>query len=172
MANPKRNSYSNENPFQTQTSSSLSSLTHFLKKSQAFPFLLSTLLLLTWLLNPITLVLNFGVKGGAVSCASIHLSEIRPGGVRGNHRHYTCNDTFVIWGVKTKLRLENHQIADKGYAKAIIDQDEVTIGTSTRGAAHALVNIYSLHMVVNTFFIRYQDITINHNSDFNVWKDL
>ncbi|GKV46063.1 hypothetical protein SLEP1_g53075 [Rubroshorea leprosula] len=112
MVNLRRNSYSNENPFQTQTSSSLSSLTHFLKKPQAFAFLLSRLLLLTWvflklqpsspshdflrshekwsqdddlkanlvsfkarfpssitkdkrgwLLNPITLVLNSGVKG-------------------------------------------------------------------------------------------------------------
>ncbi|GKV32673.1 hypothetical protein SLEP1_g41265 [Rubroshorea leprosula] len=111
MANLRRNSYSNENPFQTQTTSSLSSFTHFLKKPQAFPFLLLRLLLLTllflklqpsspshgflrnhekwsqdddrkanlarfkvgfpysitkdkcgWLLNPITLVLNSGVK--------------------------------------------------------------------------------------------------------------
>lgn len=44
-------------------------------------------------------------SGGAVSCASVHLGEIRPGGFRGNHRHHTCNETFVIWGAKTKFRV-------------------------------------------------------------------
>lgn len=54
MANPRRNSYSNnqslENPFQFQTQSFpyLSTLKHWLKKPQAFPFLLVLLLLLTW----------------------------------------------------------------------------------------------------------------------------
>ena len=45
------------------------------------------------------------VTGGAVSCFSIHIGEIRPGGVRGNHRHHTCNETFVIWGAKTLFRV-------------------------------------------------------------------
>ncbi|GMP26081.1 hypothetical protein CsSME_00002675 [Camellia sinensis var. sinensis] len=40
---------------------------------------------------------------GAVNCASLHLREIRPGTLRENHRHYTCNETFVIWGVKQYL---------------------------------------------------------------------
>ncbi|GLT30506.1 hypothetical protein SLA2020_053020 [Shorea laevis] len=125
-----------------------------------------------WLLNPITLALNIGVKGGVVSCASVHLGEIRLGGVRGNHRHNTCNETFVNWGVKAKFRLENHQIVDQGYAKAIIDQDEVAVAASTRGTPHVLVNIDPLH---SKFFIGCQDITINYNSssnDFNVWKNL
>ncbi|KAG6696714.1 hypothetical protein I3843_09G157000 [Carya illinoinensis] len=43
-------------------------------------------------------------RGGAVSCASVHVGEIRPGNVRGNHRHHTCNETFVMWGAKTKFR--------------------------------------------------------------------
>ncbi|GLT43738.1 hypothetical protein SLA2020_176690 [Shorea laevis] len=143
MANPRRNSYSNENQFQTQTSSSLSFLTHFLKKPQALPFLFSRLLLLTWLflklqpsspshgflrthekwsqdndlkanlvrfkagfpfsitrdkrgwlLNPITLALNFGVKGGAVSCASVHLGEIRPD-MTINYNNSSTN--FNVW---------------------------------------------------------------------------
>ncbi|GLT95671.1 hypothetical protein SLE2022_133390 [Rubroshorea leprosula] len=224
MANPRRNSYSNslENPLQTQTSwSSFSSLIHFLKRPHAFPFLLSALLLLTWvflrlqystsshgfprthekwtqdddikanlvrfkagfpssiakdkrgwLLNPISLALDSGVKGGAVSCESLHVGEIRPGGVRGNHRHHTCNETFVIWGARTKFRVENRQIVDKGYAEVIIGDDAVAVAASTRGTAHALVNVDPLH---STFFIGCQDVTINYNSsntDFNVWKDL
>lgn len=52
MVNPRRSSYvssgqSSENPFQTQ-SFSLSSILNLLKKPQAFPFLLSIFILLTW----------------------------------------------------------------------------------------------------------------------------
>lgn len=43
--------------------------------------------------------------GGAQSCVSTHVGEIRPGGVRGNHRHHFCNETFIIWGAKTKFRV-------------------------------------------------------------------
>ncbi|KAJ4706806.1 RmlC-type cupin [Melia azedarach] len=57
-----------------------------------------------WLLNPVSLALNSGVKGGAVSCVSLHVGQIQPGNMRGNHRHYTTNETFVLWGAKTKFR--------------------------------------------------------------------
>lgn len=47
MANPRRNTQSSENPFHAQTLT-FSSVTHFLKKPHAFPFLLSIFLFLTW----------------------------------------------------------------------------------------------------------------------------
>ncbi|XVF40839.1 hypothetical protein PTKIN_Ptkin01aG0148600 [Pterospermum kingtungense] len=225
MANPRRNSYSNnqslENPFQFQTQSLpyLSSLNNLLKKPHAFPFLLLLLLLLTWvslrlqysspsqpqhwaqdadddnikanlfrfksglpsaivkdkrgwLLNPVSLALHNGVKGGAVSCAQVHIGEIRHGGVRGNHRHHTCNETFVIWGAKTKFRVENNNIVKRGYAEVTIGEDEVAIAASPSGTAHALVNVDALH---STFFMGCQDSTVSTNSsntDYNVWKDL
>ena len=43
--------------------------------------------------------------GGAAMCVSIHVGEIKPGELRGNHRHHTCNETFVIWGAKTRFRV-------------------------------------------------------------------
>ncbi|ANM65958.1 RmlC-type cupin [Arabidopsis thaliana] len=58
-----------------------------------------------WLLDPVILARDSELKGGAASCVSIHVGEIRPGGLRGNHRHHTCNETFVIWGAKTKFRV-------------------------------------------------------------------
>ncbi|KAH7522592.1 hypothetical protein FEM48_Zijuj07G0155000 [Ziziphus jujuba var. spinosa] len=125
-----------------------------------------------WLLNPITLALDSAISGGAVTCTSIHLGEIQPGAVRGNHRHYTCNETFVIWGAKTKFRLENSQVVDKGYAEVVVGADEVAVAASPSGTAHALVNMDPLR---STFFIGCQDSIIDYNSstsDFNVWKDL
>ncbi|KAG6771102.1 hypothetical protein POTOM_022448 [Populus tomentosa] len=222
MANPRRNSYSNntENSFQLQNHSRLSSIKHFLKKPLAFPFLLSIFLLLAWislrlqhssssfsssnlherkgsqeedekanlvkfksgflsskdkrgwLLDPVSIALEYGIKGGAVSCFSIHIGEIRPGGVRGNHRHHTCNETFVIWGAKTLFRLENNQIVDKGYAEVIVGVDEVAVAASPSGTAHAIVNMDRTH---TAFLLGCQDSTINYNSsatDFSVWKDL
>ncbi|KAF8007126.1 hypothetical protein BT93_K1200 [Corymbia citriodora subsp. variegata] len=60
-----------------------------------------------WLVDPTSVALDSGIRGGAVNCASIHVGEIRPGGVRANHRHHTCNETFVIWGAKTKFRVDS-----------------------------------------------------------------
>ncbi|CAL1385817.1 unnamed protein product [Linum trigynum] len=124
-----------------------------------------------WLLDPVALALEHGVKGGAVSCASVHVGQIRPGTRRGNHRHYACNETFVIWGAKTLFRLENHQIVDKGYAQVVIEADEVAVAASTSGTAHALVNMDSMH---STFFIGCQDCTTNpsNSSEYGVWHDL
>ncbi|CAK7340324.1 unnamed protein product [Dovyalis caffra] len=125
-----------------------------------------------WLLDPVSIALESGIKGGAVSCASIHVGEIRPGGVRGNHRHHTCNETFVIWGAKTLFRVENNQIVDKGYAEVIVGADEVAVAASPSGTAHALVNMDPTH---TAYLLGCQDSTINYNSsttDFSVWKDL
>ncbi|XP_017617191.1 uncharacterized protein LOC108461770 isoform X1 [Gossypium arboreum] len=233
MANPRRNSYSTNQSVdgsfqsQTQSSSSLSSLKHLLKKPHALPFLLLLLLLLTWvslrlqyssrfrhqqlgqdghgdddskanlvrfksglpsaiakdkrgwLLDPVSLALQFGVRGqmltilgGAVSCSQVHIGEIRRGGIRGNHRHYSCNETFVIWGAKTKFRLENNQMDGRGYAEVTIGEDEVVVAASPSGTAHALVNVDTFR---NTYFVGCQDGMVKSNSsntDFNVWKNL
>lgn len=125
-----------------------------------------------WLINPISFALDVGISGGAVSCASVHLGEIRPGTLRGNHRHYTCNETFVIWGAKTKFRLENSQVVYKGYAEVMVGADEVAVAASPSGIAHALVNVDPIRV---SYFMGCQDSIINYNSsttDFNVWDDL
>ncbi|VVB05925.1 unnamed protein product [Arabis nemorensis] len=124
-----------------------------------------------WLLDPVVLARDSRLKGGAASCLSIHVGEIRPGGLRGNHRHHTCNETFVIWGAKTKFRLENHKV-EKGYAEVVIGEDEVAVAVSPSGTAHALVNV---DPVRSTFFIGCQDSNMPNNSstsDYKVWKDL
>ncbi|KAL3841099.1 hypothetical protein ACJIZ3_025690 [Penstemon smallii] len=124
-----------------------------------------------WLMDPVSLALDVAIPGGAVSCASVHLGEIRPGTIRGNHRHHTCNETFVIWGAKTVFRLENKAVA-KGYSEVTIGADEVAVAASSSGTAHALVNVDAVR---SSFFVGCQDSVINYNastSDFNVWKDL
>ncbi|EOA24715.1 hypothetical protein CARUB_v10017993mg [Capsella rubella] len=123
-----------------------------------------------WLLDPIILARDSQLKGGAASCVSIHVGEIRPGGLRGNHRHHTCNETFVIWGAKTRFRLENHKV-EKGYAEVVIGEDEVAVAVSPSGTAHALINV---DPVRSTFFIGCQDNIQNNSStsDYKIWKDL
>ncbi|TVU36558.1 hypothetical protein EJB05_18496 [Eragrostis curvula] len=123
-----------------------------------------------WLLNPIAAASEAGLPGGALVCQLLHVGQIQPGGLRGNHRHHTCNETFVIWGAKTKFRLENAD-ADKGYGEAMIAADEVAIVASARSTAHALINMD----VRPTFFLGCQDTPVNPNSsntDYKVWKDL
>lgn len=125
-----------------------------------------------WLLDPVKAALEAGVAGGAVNCVSAHVGEIRPGGIRGNHRHYTCNETFIIWGARTKFRLENSQVVDQGYGEVTINEDEIAVAASPSGTAHALVNV---DPVRTTYFIGCQDSIINNNSSasiYNVWKDL
>ncbi|KFK34919.1 hypothetical protein AALP_AA5G210600 [Arabis alpina] len=124
-----------------------------------------------WLLDPVILARDSLLKGGAGSCLSIHVGEIRPGGLRGNHRHHTCNETFVIWGAKTKFRLENNKV-EKGYAEVVIGENEVAVAVSPSGTAHALVNV---DPVRSTFFIGCQDSNTPNNSstsDYKIWKDL
>ncbi|PIN11041.1 hypothetical protein CDL12_16364 [Handroanthus impetiginosus] len=124
-----------------------------------------------WLINPVSLALDSDIPGGAVSCASVHVGEILPRSMRGNHRHHTCNETFVIWGAKTVFRLENNAVA-RGYSEVTIGADEVAVAASPSGTAHALVNIDSVR---STFFLGCQDNVTNYNvsaTDFNVWKDL
>lgn len=125
-----------------------------------------------WLVDPASVALDNGIRGGAVTCASFHVGEIRPRGVRANHRHHTCNETFVIWGAKTKFRLESSEMGDKTYAEVVVAADEVAVAASPSGTAHALINVDPVH---TTFFIGCQDSVINYNSsstDYRVWKDL
>ncbi|KAK9122543.1 hypothetical protein Sjap_012145 [Stephania japonica] len=124
-----------------------------------------------WLINPIRLARDSGLSGVALSCASVHVGQIRPGGIRGNHRHHICNETFIIWGAETKFRLENPKM-DKGYAEASVGAEEVAVASSSSGTAHALVNVDPIRP---TFFLGCQDSSIAPNSsttDFNIWKDL
>ncbi|XP_020219842.1 uncharacterized protein LOC109802851 [Cajanus cajan] len=123
-----------------------------------------------WLFDPVALALASGLKGGAVTCASLHVGEIRPGKFRGNHRHHDSNETFLIWGAATRFRLENSE-EDNGYAEVTLDRDEIAVAASPVHTAHALVNIDPIR---STFFIGCQDSIVNYNAstDFNVWKDL
>ncbi|KAK8965932.1 hypothetical protein KSP40_PGU022589 [Platanthera guangdongensis] len=125
-----------------------------------------------WLLNPIEVAQDADIHGGAQVCRSIHAGEIRPGGTRGNHRHHTCNETFIIWGAETKFRVENRDIEGKGYSEVSIGADEVAVAASPSGSAHALINADPLR---TTFFLGCQDAIIDYNSsttDYNVWQDL
>ncbi|CAH8360474.1 unnamed protein product [Eruca vesicaria subsp. sativa] len=123
-----------------------------------------------WLLDPVALARDSRLHGGAESCVSIHVGEIKPGELRGNHRHHTCNETFVLWGAKTRFRLENDKV-EKGYAEVLIGEDEVAVAVSPSGTAHAIVNV---DPVRSTFLIGCQDSSMHNSSssDYKVWKDL
>ncbi|KAL6509063.1 hypothetical protein OROGR_023170 [Orobanche gracilis] len=124
-----------------------------------------------WLVDPVSFALDAGISGGASYCASVHVGEIRPGTLRGNHRHYTCNETLVIWGAKTVFRLENKASAS-GYSQTTIGANEVAVAASSSGTAHALMNVDAVR---TTFFLGCQDSVIDYNAsttEFNVWNDL
>ncbi|KAJ0985249.1 hypothetical protein J5N97_003605 [Dioscorea zingiberensis] len=124
-----------------------------------------------WLLDPVSAARDAGIQG-AQSCVSVHVGEIKPGGVRGNHRHHTCNETFIIWGAVTKFRLENAHIENKAYAEVTVGEDEVAIAASPSGTAHALINVDRER---TTFFLGCQDNVIDYNAsttDFKVWEDI
>lgn len=124
-----------------------------------------------WLLDPVAAAQEAGIHGGALDCVSVHVGQIQPGGMRGNHRHNSCNETFLIWGAETKFRLENANVKGKGYAEVIVGVDEIAIAASPSGTAHALINV---DRVRSTFFVGCQDSLMKNRSttDFNVWKDL
>ncbi|KAG5379686.1 hypothetical protein IGI04_027528, partial [Brassica rapa subsp. trilocularis] len=70
---------------------------------------------------------------------------------------HSCNETLVIWGAKTKFRLENHKV-EKGYAQVLIlERMKQQYWLNSSGMAHALVNV---DPVRSTFFIGCQDSSI------------
>eukprot|EP00252_Welwitschia_mirabilis_P020334 TRINITY_DN4961_c0_g1_i2.p1 TRINITY_DN4961_c0_g1~~TRINITY_DN4961_c0_g1_i2.p1 ORF type:complete len:229 (+),score=20.16 TRINITY_DN4961_c0_g1_i2:124-810(+) len=123
-----------------------------------------------WLVNPITAASNAGLRGGAISCLSVHVGEIKPHGVRGNHRHRNCNETFVIWGAKTIFRFEEDD-EKKDYGEVLVEADEVALAVSPSQRAHALINIDEKH---STYLLGCQDAVISpgQDTDFHVWNDL
>ncbi|WOK96780.1 hypothetical protein Cni_G05487 [Canna indica] len=124
-----------------------------------------------WLMDPVKAAREAGLRGQALKCASVHVGQIQPGGVRGNHRHHTCNETFILWGADTKFRLENANVKDKGYAEVTFGYDEVVLAASPSGTAHAIINV---DRVRPTFVLGCQDSLMKNGSttDYNVWKDL
>ncbi|GKD89856.1 RmlC-type cupin [Tanacetum coccineum] len=124
-----------------------------------------------WLLDPVSIALASGIKGGALVCNSIHVGEIKPGRYRGNHRHHSCNETFLIWGGRTLFRLEN-KASEKGFARVLVGVEDVAVAVSPAGTAHALINVDETR---STFIIGCQDSVISYDkssSDFGVWDDL
>ncbi|XLU35865.1 hypothetical protein S245_071931, partial [Arachis hypogaea] len=97
---------------------------------------------------------------GAITCASIHAGEIRPGKLRGNHRHHDCNETLVIWGAMTRYRLENNKVPHKRYGEVTIGSDDIIVAASPSGTAHAIKNIDHIR---STFFLGCQDNVISYN---------
>ncbi|XP_042412107.1 uncharacterized protein LOC122001436 isoform X1 [Zingiber officinale] len=126
-----------------------------------------------WLMDPVKAAREAGLPGiftgRALKCASVHVGQIQPGGIRGNHRHNMCNETFILWGAETKFRLENPK--DKGYTEVTFGPDEVVLAVSPQGTAHAIINIDPSRA---TFILGCQDNIIKNSSgtDYNVWKDL
>ncbi|XP_072060435.1 uncharacterized protein [Arachis hypogaea] len=99
-----------------------------------------------WLLDPLSLASASDISGGAITCASIHAGEIRPGKLRGNHRHHDCNETLVIWGAITRYRLENSKVPHKRYGEVTIGFDDIIVAASPSGTAHAIKNTGLLHI--------------------------
>ncbi|KAE8678949.1 Detected protein of unknown function [Hibiscus syriacus] len=204
MANPRRNSYStsqssdiNSFQFQTQSSSSLSSLKHLLKKPHAIPFLLLFLLFLTWVSLRLQYSSSSGVRrdqlgldgpGDEDSKANlVRFKSGLPSPIVKDKRGWLLDPVsplrFSLASkggqclahkytlVKLDMVSENKMV-DRGYAEVTIEEDEVVVAASPSGTAHALVNVDALR---STFFLGCQDGMVNTNSsntDFNVWKDL
>lgn len=124
-----------------------------------------------WLMDPVAAAAEAGLSGGAISCQGVHVGEIKPGGVRANHRHRSCNETFIIWGAKTLFRFEDGG-REKGYGEVLVGAEDIVVATSPKGRAHALANLDHIH---STYFLGCQDALLNASNpetDFHIWKDL
>lgn len=121
-----------------------------------------------WLLDPISASSRAGISGAATTCRSVHLGQIKPGFMRGNHRHRLSNETFIVWGANTKFRVED-PLVPKGYVEMLIEADEVAVMGGPAGRAHVLVNMDQYYI---THFLGCQDALIDAKdpqTDYNVW---
>ncbi|CAI7840564.1 unnamed protein product, partial [Closterium sp. NIES-54] len=92
-----------------------------------------------WILSPMHMAAAHGL-GGAKSCVDVHVGTIGPGKVRGNHRHHTKSESFLIWGADARIRIENPSLP-AGYAEVMLDAADVAVFTGPAGRAHALENV-------------------------------
>ncbi|GBG74154.1 hypothetical protein CBR_g17867 [Chara braunii] len=99
-----------------------------------------------WMIEPLDAVVRSGLKGGATSCGEVNFGSVRPGCVRGNHKHDDKNETIVLWGAWTKIRLRGRESEEeKGRREqdeeVVVGPDEVAVLVAPEGVAHAVINI-------------------------------
>eukprot|EP00897_Mesotaenium_endlicherianum_P008053 jgi/Mesen1/7276/ME000373S06340 len=123
-----------------------------------------------WMLDPLTAAAEAGLTGGSLSCLAVHLGQVLPGKVRGNHRHHHCNETFILWGAKQKFRLENPK-ASRGYSEVVLGPREVAVAAGPVDLAHAIVNLGD----TVSYLLACQDADFdpkNPQTDYNVWGNI
>lgn len=92
-----------------------------------------------WMASPLLLAREHGLEG-ALSCKDLSVGTILPGHLRANHRHHLKNESFLLWGAKAVLRLENDSLP-KRFAEMSILRNEAVVFTAPKGRAHAIRNI-------------------------------
>eukprot|EP00243_Klebsormidium_subtile_P001444 TRINITY_DN12488_c0_g1_i2.p1 TRINITY_DN12488_c0_g1~~TRINITY_DN12488_c0_g1_i2.p1 ORF type:complete len:241 (-),score=1.84 TRINITY_DN12488_c0_g1_i2:390-1028(-) len=123
-----------------------------------------------WMVDPREAARQAGLQGAAV-CEDVHLGIILPGKTRGNHRHHTKNETFILWGARTKWRVENPE-SEHGYVEVVLERDDVVVTVGRASIAHAVINI-DTQLFTNLVSCTDGLFDPKHpDTDYKVWKDL
>ncbi|GJP48837.1 hypothetical protein CLOM_g8117 [Closterium sp. NIES-68] len=124
-----------------------------------------------WILSPMHAAAEHKL-GGAKSCVDVHVGTIGPGKVRGNHRHHTKSESFLIWGADARIRIENPSLP-AGYAEVMLDAADVAVFTGPAGRAHALANVDKQGRTLILSACADTEWDPAHpDTDYHIWKDL
>ncbi|CAI7765936.1 unnamed protein product, partial [Closterium sp. NIES-54] len=124
-----------------------------------------------WILSPMHMAAAHGL-GGAKSCVDVHVGTIGPGKVRGNHRHHTKSESFLIWGADARIRIENPSLP-AGYAEVMLDAADVAVFTGPAGRAHALENVDKQGRTLILSACADTEWDPAHpDTDYHIWKDM
>ncbi|CAI5465532.1 unnamed protein product [Closterium sp. Yama58-4] len=124
-----------------------------------------------WILSPMHMAAAHGL-GGAKSCVDVHVGTIGPGKVRGNHRHHTKSESFLIWGANARIRIENPSMP-AGYAEVMLDAADVAVFTGPAGRAHALENVDKQGRTLILSACADTEWDPAHpDTDYHIWKDM
>eukprot|EP00271_Cylindrocystis_brebissonii_P016246 TRINITY_DN39581_c0_g1_i1.p1 TRINITY_DN39581_c0_g1~~TRINITY_DN39581_c0_g1_i1.p1 ORF type:complete len:208 (+),score=28.58 TRINITY_DN39581_c0_g1_i1:305-928(+) len=124
-----------------------------------------------WIMSPMLLAEKLTLAGGALSCRDVHAGTVLPGAQRGNHRHHTKNETFLVWGAKAFWRIENAKLRE-GYSHVIVKAHEMAVFTGPRERAHGLGNL-DTKRTLNLIVCADADWDPEKpDTDYHVWTDL
>lgn len=122
-----------------------------------------------WMLDPVEFADKAGLLGGATSCVALHVGEVLPGKVRGNHRHQFCNETLILWGAKQRYRVEDPG-APKGYTEISLGPKDVAVVAGPVSRGHSIFNLDT----VSSYLLACQDAKFDPKdprTDYHVWPD-
>eukprot|EP00999_Lentomonas_sp_LEN2_P000920 NODE_1919_length_697_cov_73.650877_g1869_i0.p1 GENE.NODE_1919_length_697_cov_73.650877_g1869_i0~~NODE_1919_length_697_cov_73.650877_g1869_i0.p1 ORF type:complete len:200 (-),score=22.08 NODE_1919_length_697_cov_73.650877_g1869_i0:12-611(-) len=120
-----------------------------------------------WIASP-----RFALPEVDIDCVDIHVGIIKPGFVRGNHRHHAKSELLMTWGADTIWRFEDESTT-LGYMEHHLGADQQFTVFLPEGIAHAIKNVDQEGRALNLLGCASGNFDPeNPQTDYQIWSDM